>query len=112
MRAEAVWSAREVADAVASGRVSAREVAEAALARAREWGPRVGAFASLAPEDTLAQAAVTDAAVAAGQPLAPLAGVPCPIKDLAEVAGLPYEAGSAALRGTVGRVTDAVASKR
>ena len=111
MRAEAVWSAREVADAVASGRVSAREVAEAALARAREWGPRVGAFASLAPEDTLAQAAVTDAAVAAGQPLAPLAGVPCPIKDLAEVAGLPYEAGSAALRGTVGRVTDAVAAR-
>lgn len=104
-------SARETADAVASGRLSAREVAQEALRRAQEWGPQLGAFASLAPDLTLQQADAVDAARASGNDLPPLAGVPCPIKDLAEVAGLPYEGGSAALRGNTGRRTDAVAER-
>lgn len=100
-----------IADAVASGRVSAAEVAEEALRRAEAWGPPLGAFASLAPDLTRAQAAAVDAARSAGRPLPPLAGVPCPVKDLAEVDGLPFECGAGALRGNVGRRTDAVAAR-
>jgi amidase len=40
----------------------------------------------------------------------PLAGVPCPIKDLAMVAGVPLAAGSAALAGTLAPVDDGVVS--
>lgn len=108
---ELLMGAVEIADAVASGRLSAAEVAEDALRRAEDWGPELGAFASLAPEVTRAQAAAVDVARAAGHALPPLAGVPCPIKDLAEVDGLPFEGGSAALRGNVGRRTDAVAAR-
>lgn len=103
--------AREIRDAVVTGRLTATEVAEDVLRRAETLGPVLGAFASLAPDLTLAQATAVDAARAAGRALPPLAGVPCPIKDLAEVDGLPYEAGSAALRGNVGRRTDAVAAR-
>lgn len=106
-----LWSALEIRDAVASGRVSAAEVAETALRRADTWGTEVGAFAALAPDLTRTQAAAVDAARAAGNPLPLLAGVPCPIKDLAEVEDLPYEGGSAALRGMIGRRTDAVAAR-
>jgi len=91
-------TALQIADAVNAGKVSAAEVAEVALAMADERGPRYGAFTVLAPERALSDAARTDARVAAGE-LLPLAGVPCPIKDLNPVAGLPWEAGSAALRG-------------
>lgn len=103
-------SAVETAAAVASGEVSAREIAEVALSRA-EAHLELGAFAVITPEFALAQADAVDAARAAGRPLPPLAGVPCPIKDLAEVEGLPYEGGSRALRGNVGRRTDAVAAR-
>ena len=105
------WGARDTVGAVASGRVSAVEVAEEALRRAEDWGAELGAFASLAPEMTRAHARQLDADRAAGRPLPPLAGLPCPIKDLAEVEGLPFEGGSAALRGNLGRRTDAVAAR-
>lgn len=104
-------SALEIVNAVSTRMVSATEVAEEALSRADSWGPRVGAFASIAAELTRSQAQAVDKKVVAGELLPPLAGVPCPIKDLIEVEGLPYEAGSAALRGNVGGRTDIVASK-
>ena len=103
--------AHDLAAAVASGSVSAREVADEALHRAVAWGARLGAFASLAPELTLRQADAVDEARAAGEPLPRLAGVPCPIKDLAEVESLPFEGGSVVLRGNIGRRTDPVAAR-
>jgi amidase len=104
-------SARDTAAAVASGVVSATEVAEETLRRAELWGPKVGAFATLAQELTREQARALDEMRGRGDTLPPLAGVPCPIKDLAEVAGLPYEGGSAALKGNLGRRTDSVAQR-
>jgi len=104
-------SAVGIAAAVASGRTSAVEVARASLRRAEQAGGALGAFAALAPELALAQAAAVDAAVAAGHGAGPLAGVPCPIKELAEVAGLPFESGSETRRGTTGSRTDAVAAR-
>ena len=43
--------------------------------------------------------------------LCPLLGVPMPIKDLTQIAGAPFEAGSAAMAGNIATVTDGVAQK-
>ena len=98
--------AAAIAAAVGQGQLSATEVATAHLERTERLNASVGAFARLTPELALAQAAAVDAAVATGEPVGPLAGVPCPIKDLAAVAGVGYEAGSAALAGMVADADD------
>lgn len=101
--------ALDVAAAVRSGQLSATEVTEAALRRAEERGPHVGAFAFLAPERALAEAARLDARLARGQATdLPLLGVPCPIKDLNPVAGVGFEAGSAVLAGTLAELDDGI----
>lgn len=98
-------TAVRLADAVLTGELSAVEVAEVALRVAGDRGGRFGAFSSLAPERALADGRRTDERIAAGDRPS-LAGVPCPIKDLAAVAGLPMEAGSRALRGNVAEHDD------
>ncbi|MFV0405857.1 MAG: amidase [Propioniciclava sp.] len=104
--------ALQIAGAVRDGSASAVDIARAALARAERFQDRFGAFATVTSDLALEQAATVDAAVAAGTlDDAPLAGVPLPIKDLVEVAGVPFEAGSAALRGNVGQRTDVVAER-
>ncbi len=104
-------SALTISAAVASGQVTAVEVAEEALTRAERWGERVGAFAAMSPELTLHQARAIDERRQRGEELPALAGVPCPIKDLVEVAGVPYQGGSAALRGNIGKRTDSIAQR-
>ena len=94
------------AAAVRHETVSAVDVVTAHLQRAARLGPVVGAFARLTPEIALTQAAAVDAAVARGEVSAPLLGVPCPIKDLNPVAGVGWEAGSAAMRGMVADLDD------
>lgn len=94
------------ARAVREGVVSATEVAQAYLERAGRLSQVVGAYARLTPALALAQAAAVDAGVARGETAAPLLGVPCPIKDLNPVAGVGWEAGSAALRGNVADLDD------
>lgn len=100
-------TAVQIAHAVNAGELSAVEVAQVALALADERGPRYGAFTVLAPERAVTDARRTEARIAAGERL-PLAGVPCPIKDLNPVAGLPWEAGSAALRGNIATDDDPI----
>lgn len=106
-------SAIELGAAIARREVSPLEVTEAALERAAEIGPQVGAFAHLTPDYALRQAqAATD--WLAGRDAAdvpPLFGVPCPIKDLSSVAGLPLEAGSRALAGNVTNLDDGIVTK-
>ena len=102
-------SAIELADVVRRREASVREIAEQSLACAEARSASVGAFAHLAPERALDQADALDRRVARGDDL-PLAGVPCPIKDLNQVAGLPWECGSATMTGTIARVTDGVAT--
>ncbi len=103
-------TALDTARLVRAGEVTAVAVTEASLARAQETA-ELGAFAHLTPERALEQAAAVDAAIAAGEQVGVLAGVPVPIKDLVEVEGLPFEGGSAALRGNVAQSTDAVAQR-
>jgi len=92
-------SAREIAAAVRSRRVTAVEVAERALgAAARSTS---NAFVALAEERALARAAAVDAEVAAGGDPGPLAGVPIAVKDNICTQGVATTAGSAVLRGFV-----------
>lgn len=100
-------SALETARAIAAREVSAVEVAVASLEAAETIGPRVGAFVHLAHEKTLSHAARLDAHpdLARGSRLR---GVPCPIKDLNLVRGVPFQAGSAALDPTPAPVDDGV----
>ncbi len=102
-------SALQTAEAIRSGQVSAVEVTEAALRRADVLDAAVGAFTVLAPELALAEARAIDQGVRDGSAAdLPLAGVPCPIKDLNPVAGIGFEAGSAALRGNRAEVDDGI----
>lgn len=100
--------ALDLACALRTGRVDVRRHTEAVLERAAGRGERVGAFAHRAPDLSRRQAERAAAALRGGD-ARPLLGVPLPIKDLTPVAGLPWESGSAALRGTVARETGGVA---
>lgn len=100
-------SALDIAREVNAGQLSAVEVAEAALALAEQRGPQFGAFTHVAPARALEDARHTDRRIRAGERLR-LAGVPCPIKDLNQVAGLPWAAGSAALQGVVAETDDPI----
>src|ERR1700761_4275106 len=79
---EDLWrlSATDVAAAVRSKKVSAKEVATAALARLDAVNPAINAVVDHRPEDVLAQAAAIDAAIARGEPVGPMAGVTVTVK--------------------------------
>lgn len=99
-------SAVELAEAVRRRELTAVEVASAHLDRSQRVAGRLGAFARLTPELALRSAERLDARLAAGESVGPLAGVPCPIKDLNAVAGIGMEAGSAAMVGYVPDASD------
>ena len=101
-------SALDLAAAVRAGEVSPDDVVEHTLERAERLGPSVGAFAHLTPELAREQAAQATRRLREGGDLPPFLGVPVPVKDLSMVAGQPFEAGSAALRGYVAPADDGV----
>ena len=106
------FTALELAAAIRRREVSPVEVLDHTLERLARLDPVVGAFVTVTPElareqamavaDELARAAAADVAPP------PLAGVPCPIKDLTMVAGVPMRAGSAAFADVVAPVDDGV----
>lgn len=115
-----VRGALETAAALRSGDLDALELAEQTLEAARTAGGEVGAFAHLLPDLSVRQARHAAETLAAArragelEELAarhPLLGVPLPIKDLTQIAGQPFEAGSLALRGNIAEVTDGVAQR-
>ena len=86
--------AHEVVSAVKAGKVAAREIALAALARIEARNPALGAYTDVTAARALARADAVDAARASGQALGPLAGVPFAAKNLFDIAGLATRAGS------------------
>lgn len=98
--------ALDLAQAVRTGELTAAAVVAAHLKRAASLGSELGAFVRLLPEPAAEAAARIDAEVACGVDPGALAGVPCPIKDLNAVAGVPLGAGSAALAGFVPQTDD------
>jgi len=73
-------SAKDLAALIASKKVSAKEAATAALARLDAVNPRINAVIDHRPDDVLKQAAAVDAAIAKGEKVGALAGVPVTVK--------------------------------
>lgn len=86
---EKLWklSASEIAFGIEEGEFSASEVAESVLSRIDEKNPELNAITVQFPEQVLAAAAQADEAVASGESLGPLHGVPVTIKENIDVAG-------------------------
>jgi len=78
---------------------SSLEVTTAFLERIQALDGEIHAFLALDPEHTLAQAALADARLAAGEDGAPLLGVPLAIKDVICSEHFPTTCGSRMLRG-------------
>lgn len=98
----------ELAEAVRSGQVAARELAAHALARIESCNARLGAFVAVDGERAMQAASVVDESVAAGHDPGPLAGIPIGVKDLEDAAGFPTTHGSAALGPHTPATTDSV----
>ncbi|MBY4832403.1 amidase family protein [Burkholderia dolosa] len=80
-------SATEIAKRVRQRDVSAREVAQAALARVDAANPAINAVVEHRPDDVLRQADDIDRAIARGDDPGPLAGVPVTVKINVDQAG-------------------------
>ncbi len=87
-------SAADIAKAVTGRKMSALEVTEAALARIKQRDTVLNAFTDVTAERARTRAKAIDAAIAAGQSVGALAGVPFAVKNLFDVQGLSTRAGS------------------
>jgi 1-carboxybiuret hydrolase len=87
-------SAAEIAQAVASRKMSALDAVEAALARIAKHDSVLNSFTDVTADRARAKARAVDAAIASGKNVGPLAGVPFAVKNLFDVQGLSTRAGS------------------
>src|SRR5271155_4000431 len=98
MNALPTWTIASVREALLAKKTSARELAKDFYARIKQRNPELNAFLALCPERAYSQADRVDAAIAKGQPLPPLAGVPVAIKDVISTRGVPTTCGSKILQ--------------
>lgn len=91
-------SAVELAGMVRNGSVSSREVVEAHLERIDAVNPGVNAIVEVLAGPALAAAGKADRAVATGERLGPLHGVPVTVKQNIDVAGTATTLGLTALK--------------
>ena len=94
MSADDVGGLAALAGAVASGRLRAVDLVAASLARIERHDAKLGAVVALRADPAMADAEQVDLAVAAGQRLGPLAGLPVLVKDLEDVEGMRTTKGS------------------
>ena len=105
-------SAAEIAQAVASRKISALSVTEAALARIAKHDSILNSFTDVTADRARAKARAIDAGIAAGQKPGPLAGVPFAVKNLFDVQGLATRAGSKINRDLKPSLRDATLIER
>ena len=110
--ASAPLSAAEIAKAVSSGRLSALEVTEAALARIERHDQTLNSFTEVTAERARARARAIDAAIETGRQAGPLAGVPFAVKNLFDVKGIATRAGSKINRDLAPAARDATLIER
>src|SRR5262249_18015459 len=80
--------ARELAALIRTRKVSPTEVLDAHLAVIERVNPKLNAFVTLVPEQARAAAQAAEAAVARGETVGPLHGLPVAIKDVTLTAGI------------------------
>ncbi len=105
-----IWrlSAAALAQAIRRREVSAREAADAALARLDAVNPAINAVVEHRPDDVRAAADRIDRAIAAGEDPGVLAGVPVTVKVNADQAGFATTNGVTLQRDLVARVNSPV----
>ena len=96
--------AGELAGMIRQGETSSAEVVEAHLDRIDQVNGKLNAIVHVMADEARAGAAAADAALAAGEDLGPLGGVPFTIKENIDVAGLPTTHGLVALKDAIAPV--------
>ena len=81
-------TAHELHEKLVNKEVSSVELTNAVIARVDAVEDEVNSYVTLDKENALAQAAKVDAKIAAGEKIAPLAGIPGAIKDNISTKGL------------------------
>jgi aspartyl-tRNA(Asn)/glutamyl-tRNA(Gln) amidotransferase subunit A len=106
--------ASELAAAIRRREVSATDATRSVVERMQATEPSLHSFVTTTPEAALARAAEVDAAIASGEDLGPVAGVPIAIKDIVCTKGVRSTASSKILENyvppysaTVAQCTDA-----
>jgi aspartyl-tRNA(Asn)/glutamyl-tRNA(Gln) amidotransferase subunit A len=101
MSAQTSWTVAGVREALASKKVSAKELASEFYVRIEKRNPELNAYLVLSPERAYEQAARIDAAVSRGEALPALAGVPIAVKDVISTTGIRTTCGSKILENWV-----------
>jgi aspartyl-tRNA(Asn)/glutamyl-tRNA(Gln) amidotransferase subunit A len=94
MSAAIPWTVAGVGEALRAKKVSARELASEFYTRIEKRNPELNAYLILSPERAYAQADRIDAALARGENLPRLAGVPIAVKDVISTRGVRTTCGS------------------
>lgn len=104
-------SARALAEAIRTRRLSSEEVVAAHLARIDELNPSINAIVSSQPDVALETARERDRELARGLIRGPMHGLPIAVKDLMDVAGLPTSHGSRIYAGRVAADDSVIAAR-
>lgn len=104
-------SLTEAARRLRNREATAAELVNACLARVEQWEPHIQALVTVLGEQAIGRAEQADRELAGGRRRGPLHGVPVVVKDLIDVSGVPTEAGSEILAGSIA-AADAVVIAR
>lgn len=102
---------RSFSEGLRSKKFSALEITQAFLSYIKETDKNIGAYLSLNEENAIKEAGRVDSAVAGGENLGELAGVPIAIKDNILIKHLPATAGSRILENYTASYDSTVISK-
>ena len=95
------WTISSIREALVNKQISTRELIKQFYERIDSENPKLNAYLALSPDRAYAQADRVDAAIASGEALAPLAGVPIAIKDVISTAGTITTCGSKVLENYI-----------
>ena len=95
------WSATDLAHAIRTHRISSRQATESCLERVAEVNPRLNAIVEVLHDTALAAADAADRAVAKGEVLGVLHGVPVTTKVNVDQRGCATTNGIVALRDAI-----------